>query len=367
MRFRHPDVGGTARIAAAAAPEEAPDTTHAAALRTTAGERGTRSSRETSGQSLDMVPRVPSGAPAAVDSAPGSASPGRCLDALIVALTQSGDGKAWYTSTTQLQLASLDLCVACRAVPTLHLIIDGGMPDRLRASGGGAAAAAVASRVPAFRPRGVTWNLPLSALRGQEDEVFAEVRVLVLGHGLGRVSKGLSRWVDGRVSLPPALRELTFGQWYNRPVHGVAWPSRLEKLTFGEGFNQPIDRVSWPPSLRRLTFGLYFDQPIRGASWPASLRELRFGHYFNQPIDRVVWPASLERLTFGLKFNQPIGEVAWPSSLRELTLSRDFAQPIDDVEWPSSMEHLTIAGPVGAPLPSWPDVEVHAVWRDWWG
>lgn len=310
------------------------------------------------GLSLFFV--FPSPLPAKAPAPPAPSPPSRCLDALVVALAECGDGKAWYTSTTQLQLASLDLCVACRAVPTLHLTVDGGMPDRLRAG-------TATSRVPPFRPRGVTWNLPLSALRGQEDEVFSEVRVLILGHGLGRVSKGLNRWVDGRVSLPPALRELTFGQWYNRPVDKVAWPAHLEKLTFGEGFNQPIDRVSWPPSLRRLTFGLYFDQPIHGASWPGSLQELRFGHYFNQPIDRVDWPASLERLTFGLKFNQPVGGVAWPPSLRELTFSRGFAQPIQDVEWPGALEHLTIAGPVGAPLPTWPGVEVHAVWRDWWG
>ncbi|CAB1101868.1 unnamed protein product [Ectocarpus sp. CCAP 1310/34] len=44
----------------------------------------------------------------------------RCLDAFIVALNQSCDGKKWYTSRADLQLASLAFCrlSACsRTVP----------------------------------------------------------------------------------------------------------------------------------------------------------------------------------------------------------------------------------------------------------
>lgn len=47
----------------------------------------------------------------------------RCLDAFFVALGQAfhGEQKYWYTSTLELQLASLEVCRACRCVPTLHV------------------------------------------------------------------------------------------------------------------------------------------------------------------------------------------------------------------------------------------------------
>ncbi|CAN0441526.1 unnamed protein product, partial [Ectocarpus sp. 12 AP-2014] len=65
-------------------------------------------------------------------SAPGSSpvratppTPGRasssCLSALIVALNDTCDGTSWYTSTKELQLASLEFCTACRNYPTMHL------------------------------------------------------------------------------------------------------------------------------------------------------------------------------------------------------------------------------------------------------
>lgn len=34
-----------------------------------------------------------------------------------------GGEKRWYTSTLELQLASLELCRACRRVPTLHVLV----------------------------------------------------------------------------------------------------------------------------------------------------------------------------------------------------------------------------------------------------
>lgn len=280
---------------------------------------------------------------------------------MTTALNECGDGSEWYTSTAQLQLVSYDFCVACRAVPTLHLAVDGGMPVRLKAAGGGAAGS---SRLPAFRPRGITWNLPTAALNGKEP-VFSDVKVLILGHGLGLVGKGFARWVD-ELSLPPALERLTFSQFYDRPIHKVSWPGPLREITLGEGFNQPIHGVRWPGSLERLTFGEGFNQPIDRAEWPASLKEIAFGMHFDQPIAGAVWPASLQKLSLGDRFDQSLAGAVWPGTLQELAFSRAFQRPIDDVEWPGSLERLTIARPPDAPLPTWPGVEVCRVWRHWW-
>lgn len=288
------------------------------------------------------------------------AGPSRCLDAFTTALIECGDGTQWYTSTTQLQLASYDLCVACRAVPTLHLTVDGGMPARLKKT------SPAGSRLPPLRPRGITWNLPTFALNGG-DPVFSDVRVLILGHGLGLVGKGFKRWVDG-FSLPPMLEQLEFSQFYDRPIHKMSWSEPLREITFGEAFNQPIHRVRWPESLEKLTFGEGFNQPVEKVKWPASLKEIAFGMNFNQPITTVAWPVSLRNLSFGDHFDQSVAGVVWPRTLQELAFSRAFRRQIDDIDWPVSLEVLTIAVPPDAPLPTWPwpGVEVRRVWRYWW-
>eukprot|EP00752_Nemacystus_decipiens_P003613 g3330.t1 len=290
---------------------------------------------------------------------PDKAGRSRCLDAFRTALTECGDVREWYTSTTQLQLASYDLCVACRTVPTLHLAVGGGMPARLRQRN-----AAAGSRLPAFRPRGITWNLPTSALNGS-DPVFSEVKVLVLGHGLGLVGKGFNRWVD-ELSLPPRLEKLVLSQFYDRPIHKVSWPESLREITFGEGFNQQICRARWPGSLEKMTFGEGFNQPIDEVKWPASLKEVSFGMRFNQPVAAVVWPSSLQKLSFGDNFDQRVAEVVWPDTLQELAFGRAFQRPIHGIEWPGSLERLMIARPPDVPLPTWPGVEVNRVWRYWW-
>ncbi|CAN0268689.1 unnamed protein product [Ectocarpus sp. 6 AP-2014] len=215
------------------------DRTHAAAVRA-AGRASAVEAVEPSAE----APIIRSNAPSSIVVQRDPPDRSRCLDALIVALTNAGDGQGWYTPTTQLQLASLDFCTACRAVPTVHLTVDGDVPARLKAGidNGGA------SRVPAFRPRCVTWNKPIAALRG-EDDVFADVRVLVLGHGLGRVGVRFNRWVDG-LQLPPALQDLTFGQWYDRPVHKPRLssddrPHRVARLSEA-AHNRPSRRHSAP-------------------------------------------------------------------------------------------------------------------------
>ncbi|CAM9960933.1 unnamed protein product, partial [Ectocarpus sp. 12 AP-2014] len=58
----------------------------------------------------------------------------RCLDAFVVALGQvyhAGEDRRWYTSTLELQLASLDFCRACRNVPTLRMRVGEGTPSSL--------------------------------------------------------------------------------------------------------------------------------------------------------------------------------------------------------------------------------------------
>ncbi|CAM9126585.1 unnamed protein product, partial [Laminaria digitata] len=54
----------------------------------------------------------------------------RCVQAITVAIDQAcgGGEKTWYVSTVNLQLASLQLCRACRAVVPLHVRLGQGIP-----------------------------------------------------------------------------------------------------------------------------------------------------------------------------------------------------------------------------------------------
>ncbi|CBJ26958.1 expressed unknown protein [Ectocarpus siliculosus] len=56
----------------------------------------------------------------------------KCLDAFIVALNQTCDGREnrWYASTLELQLVSLKFCGACRRFPTLHVRVDRQTPRK---------------------------------------------------------------------------------------------------------------------------------------------------------------------------------------------------------------------------------------------
>ena len=241
-----------------------------------------------------------------------------CLGALILAVSQACDegDRRWYASTLELQLASLELCRACRSVSTLHVLVDEATPRRLwkpvpRSE------VPVPTRVPLVRPVGFTWTLPA-----------ADIQL---------------------ISSTPEF--ISFDVDFNEPIRGVDWPASLQLLRFGGCFDQPVLRAVWPVYLQQLSFGISFDQPIAGISWPTTLRQLTFGYMFNQPILGVAWPTSLQRLVLGDRFNQPIRGVDWPASLRQVCFGESFNQPILGVVWPVSLQVLcfgeTLRGPGG--------------------
>ena len=141
------------------------------------------------------------------------------LDAFTVALLQQTvGGTKWFASTAQLQLASLQFCLACRSVRTLHLRVQSDTPRYLWATVGiprtRRARKALTSRVPALRPEKVTWGL-------------AVVKKMELS------SDALSSLVS---------------------------------VVFGDGFNESVDNVSWPVGIRTIEFGKSFNRSLEGAS-----------------------------------------------------------------------------------------------------
>ncbi|CAM9697055.1 unnamed protein product, partial [Ectocarpus sp. 12 AP-2014] len=201
-----------------------------------------------------------------------------CLNALIVALNETCDGKSWYTSTKELQLASLEFCIACRNYQTVQLKIDAQIPRRLLAAAGAPPAhpkRLCRTRVPLLRARRVSWNMRTAAeLR---NPIFA--------------------MTDADC--------LEFGRVFNGSLEAVAWPLQLKTIEFETWslFNQPIDLVKWP---------------AQRAKFPASLQQLTFVGDFNYPIEDVTWPSSLRQLQLSLEFNQPIERIQFPASLQQL-------------------------------------------------
>ncbi|CAM9765425.1 unnamed protein product, partial [Ectocarpus sp. 4 AP-2014] len=291
----------------------------------------------------------------AVPSPPTTPEPTRssCLDALVVALNETCDGKSWYTSTKELQLASLEFCIACRNYPTVHMNVDERIPRQLLAAADAPPPhpkRLCQTRVPRLQARRVMWNMPTAAELRNPIFAMKDMDFLQLGDAFEDSLEA--------VAWPRRLKTLEFSRCspFNKPVDLVQWPVSLQRLTFGRRFNRPIEHVSWPASLGRVEFGENFDQPIEEVEWPPSLRHLEFGVRFSQPIQRVRFPASLQQLIFTGAFNHPIEDVAWPSALRQLELGPRFNQPIQRVRFPASLQQLICGGAFNHPIEdvAWP-------------
>lgn len=246
--------------------------------------------------------------------------------------------RSYIPSTKQLQLASLQFCVACRSFRNLGLTITYATPRRLVADANSSPpqpGQAGYTRVPRFRARSVRWNYasfkafrpPMYSLTHVEYMTFSSV--------------GFNDRIEPLAFLS-RLKTLRLGHSFNHPIDGVAWPRQLEVLEFSQNFNHPVVGVDWPARLRILTFGRRFNQTSKGVAWPPQLEILTLDCDFNQPIDGVIWPPQLMRLRFGERFNQPIGGAIWPKTLESLAFNDDFNRPIEGANWPLSLRFLSV-------------------------
>ena len=114
---------------------------------------------------------------------------------------------------------------------------------------------------------------------------------------------------------------------------------RREDVLYMTGF---MGNFAVPPLLKYLSCGHYFNQPIAPGDLPATLTQLTFGSCFNQPIGERVLPQGLTELSFGHDFNHPIGVGILPASLTAITVGHDFNQAIDDGVLPRGLKRLTL-------------------------
>ncbi|CAN0044122.1 unnamed protein product, partial [Scytosiphon promiscuus] len=381
------------------------------------------------GPNSDVAPSNPASCPAPLEEEPEqhvdtTAAPSstmiphgfehnRCVDVVTVALYQMCGEDSWYTSSKELQLASLQVCAACRSFTTLNLTVEHDasrnvlepkwLPSLSRER-------MPSSRVPQLRPRRLTWNFATTeGVKPSMSYALTEAIAMKYGHDIvdlddiyhftdeptpsfelralsdgWRVGVGSAIWVRlpppmeqvifpaslqeltfgcyfnqriDRVVWPASLKQLTFGRIFNQPIEKVVWPTSLQQLTFGNRFNYPIQRTQWPASLRRLEFGYFFDQAVEGVAWPDSLRQLSFGDSFNKPLEGAVMPVSLTDFTLGAYFNQPIERVTWPKAIGALSFGDDFNHPIEGVTWPDSIRELSFGDDFNHPIEGvkWPD------------
>ncbi|CAN0035741.1 unnamed protein product [Ectocarpus fasciculatus] len=274
------------------------------------------------------------------------------LKALVVTLNETCDGTSWYTSTVELQLASLEICVACRTYRTMHLKVDPNIPRWLLAASDAQPPHPTRlgrTRVPRLKARRVTWNMRTAEALVNPILTMTDVDCLKFGHDFEGSLEA--------VTWPRRLKSIDIGSSFrfNNPIDMIEWPESLQTLEFGWEFNRPIERAHFPESLQKLVLVGCFDQPIAGGCLPSSLQQLDLGEHFNQPIEDVLWPDSLQRLVFGNCFNQPIDNVKWPASLEQVSFGllyfrgvdravmfSEFNQSIASCIWPASMRLLTL-------------------------
>lgn len=177
--------------------------------------------------------------------------------------------------TRQLQLASLQCCIACRSVVTLDVRVEDDTPPDFWAPR--TQQADPMTGVPPIRALSAPWALSASQL--------SRCSRMELSKGLDRLQLGVDFLQPGAAAI--------------ESLDSMVWPYTLKRLVSDDRFYRPVDRVGWPACLEQLTFGYSFNQQIAGIDGPASLQQLAFGSWFNEPIHGVVWPVSLQPLTFG--------------------------------------------------------------------
>lgn len=280
-----------------------------------------------------------------------------------------------YGPHQQPQLASVDLCNACRESVPVSLTLTDRMPPSLESmffqphhpsrslgncadsgrgsgSGGGlpcCLSAAHTSRLTSYqRVESIDWAAVDVPIR---DVVSWPKRVQRLSF-VEEFNQDL-RWV----LWPEGLLEMIFREGFNMPIEGIKFPNGLTKLSLGADFDQPVENAAFPPDLTYLLLGAAFNHPIEGTKWPKSLSEIIWGDCFDQPIEGVCWPPSLGAIKLGDAFNFLVEQSVFPRQLESLQLGDAFDQAVEGVTFPPLIAKLAFGHQFNRPVTGvfWPE------------
>ena len=301
--------------------------------------------------------------PAGSSTAPPGAGTGTAAETALIILAQSGLLVSW-TEAAELQRASLALCEACRRCVPVRVRVGTSTPRAVwarRNDGGGGGGGGDRSRSGGAGAGGR--GSPDD--KGNKGKRRRRQQQQTGGGGGGGPSPRVPRLPRLQISslvweaaashlgdgsgLPSALRELTFGRDFNRPLSGIQWPRELERLTFGSRFNRELVRRKDGSGDRQVRTAAAAaaaaaagaaggvggvvrreesgksPPPPGGCLLPESLKELTFGKQFNKPLPKALLPPGLVSLTLGRNFRQrgSVRDAVWPSGLK---VRRRFAQ-----------------------------------------
>jgi hypothetical protein len=95
--------------------------------------------------------------------------------------------------------------------------------------------------------------------------------------------------------LPDSLEILKLNSEYNTEIK--QYPKNLKEIYFGESFNKSIKEISNCLMLKKVNFGNDFDKIIKYL--PDSVEEINLGSFFKQKINKI--PNNLKKIYFGKK------------------------------------------------------------------
>ncbi|CAM9210436.1 unnamed protein product [Sphacelaria rigidula] len=159
-----------------------------------------------------------------------------CLDALTIALNEASSWGESFLPTKQLQLASLQLCIACRCVSTLCVKFDECTPRRLWTDPGEQSSTPTARRMD----------------RSHKSRV-----PLLRAHSVVCMSSAGADIMSRETNVQNNVRNLYFDSMFDGSLDNAVWPPRVMEVVFGGRgsrkrikFNQSITGVVWPASLQ---------------------------------------------------------------------------------------------------------------------
>lgn len=202
------------------------------------------------------------------------------------------------------------------------------------------------------------WHIDVTNLRFFPNGVYRNIRSIKFDEEFNFSLVPLTRF--------PNLKCLYLGKKFNRDIDILASCGGIEKIIFGEKFNQKLpfldltylhanykfsrDIKLLGNTLKELIFGEDFDKDISSLGSCPNLSKLVFGKKFNQSIASLANCSKLKKLTFGENFNRKINVLKHCEELKYLSFGENFDQSIAVLLALPNLKYFKITDCIGLDL-----------------